>query len=287
MNLNELMENCHQRIEKLLHTYFSERMLAMDLQKAMAYSVTNGGKRIRPLLVYATGISLGGNLEDLDVPACAVELIHAYSLIHDDLPAMDNADIRRGKPSCHKAFNEALAILAGDALQPLAFEIIATHPALLTSEQRVSLVQTLSRACGVAGMAGGQSLDLAGYTSLVDMYKLKTGALLVASVEMGAIAANVKNPDILKYLKIYAENIGLAFQMQDDLLDFEVSEVTGKPQGLDLANKKLTLPAQLGVGKTREAVEELFASALDALSMLKEKGMLLREVGEYLMRRKM
>lgn len=287
MNLNELTETCHHRIEKVLRIYFQERMLAMDLQKAMAYSVTNGGKRIRPLLVYATGISLGGNLEDLDVAACAVELIHAYSLIHDDLPAMDNADIRRGKPSCHKAFNEALAILAGDALQPLAFEIIATHPALLTSEQRVALVQTLSRASGVAGMAGGQSLDLAGSASLVDMYKLKTGALLVASVEMGAIAANLKNPEILQYLKTYAENIGLAFQMQDDLLDFEASEVTGKPKGLDLMNKKLTLSAQLGVGKTREAVEKLFASALDSLLVLKEKGALLRELGENLMRRKM
>ena len=157
MKLEQLIDTCQTRTEKLFNHYLNESP-APQLEKAMTYSVRNGGKRIRPLLVYAAGLTLNGSLDALDAPACAIEFIHAYSLIHDDLPAMDNADLRRGKPSCHKAYNEALAILAGDALQPLAFEVIASHPAPLTTEQRLTMIKILSHAAGFKGMAAGQTL---------------------------------------------------------------------------------------------------------------------------------
>lgn len=285
MKLEQLIDTCQTRTEKLFNHYLNESP-APQLEKAMTYSVRNGGKRIRPLLVYATGLTLDGSLDTLDAPACAIEFIHAYSLIHDDLPAMDNADLRRGKPSCHKAYNEALAILAGDALQPLAFEVIASHPAPLTTEQRLTMIKILSHAAGFKGMAAGQTLDIEGATSLNEMYNLKTGALLVASAQLGAIAANTQNSDILYALKKYAENVGLAFQVQDDLLDFESPENTGKPQGLDATNKKNTYPTLIGIEETQKMVQTLFSNALSALNILGEKANILRELAHYLMQRK-
>lgn len=285
MKLEQLIDTCQTRTEKLFNHYLNESP-APQLEKAMTYSVRNGGKRIRPLLVYAAGLTLNGSLDALDAPACAIEFIHAYSLIHDDLPAMDNADLRRGKPSCHKAYNEALAILAGDALQPLAFEVIASHPAPLTTEQRLTMIKILSHAAGFKGMAAGQTLDIEGTTSLNEMYNLKTGALLVASAQLGAIAANTQNPDILYALKKYAENVGLAFQVQDDLLDFESPENTGKPQGLDATNKKNTYPTLIGIEETQKMVQTLFSNALSALNILGEKANILRELAHYLMQRK-
>lgn len=296
MILKELSAICQKRLENLFNQYLidssqdkyvREKLPATQLQQAMAYSVLNGGKRLRPLLVYATGIALDATLENLDIPAAAVELIHAYSLIHDDLPAMDNADLRRGKPTCHKAFNEGLAILAGDALQPLAFEIIASHPAELSAEQRLDMIKLVSHASGLKGMAGGQALDLAGTDSIIDMYNLKTGALLVASAKLGVIAANIKNPDILNAIENYASCLGLAFQIQDDFLDFVSSETTGKTQGIDEANKKITYLTLYGVEKTQEKINMLFANALQSLDVLKEKGELLRELSHAMKQRKM
>lgn len=285
MNLTELMNSVPTRLETLFAHYIKSSS-APELQKAMTYAVSNGGKRIRPLLVYAAGYALNASLENCDAPACAIEFIHAYSLVHDDLPAMDNSDLRRGQPSCHKAFNEALAILAGDALQPLAFEIIATHPASLTPEQRLNMIKILSHASGIDGMAAGQALDLAGTPDLTSMYHLKTGALLIASVKLGAIAANIKNPEILHALETYAKNIGLAFQIQDDLLDYENADTTGKPQGLDSENNKNTYPRLMGIEKTQQKIKELFDSALSALEILDEKSTILRELAYYLMQRK-
>ncbi len=195
-SLTHLIETCQSRITGLFDFYLQKKISqAPALQHAMYYSVSNGGKYLRPLLVYATGSIFDVPLEHLDIPACAVELIHSYSLIHDDLPAMDNADLRRGKPACHKAFTEAMAILAGDALQPLAYEIIANHPAQLSVEQRLEMIYRLSHASGLEGMAAGQALDIIGVDSLPaleHMYALKTGALFVTSVKLGMVAANVK-----------------------------------------------------------------------------------------------
>lgn len=288
MNLAELSTFCQTRLEKLFDYYLKDSLCpAKELQQAIAYAVFNGGKRIRPLLVYATGYALGAKWVNSDAPACAIELIHTYSLIHDDLPAMDNSDLRRGKPACHKAFTEALAILAGDALQPLAFEILASHPAELHAEQRLAMIKALSHASGQAGMVSGQALDLAGTDELTQMYQLKTGALLTASVKLGAIAADIKNPDILNALDQYAQNLGLAFQIQDDLLDFEHSATTGKPQGLDTTNNKVTLPTLIGIEQARKQIETLFADALTSLAVLDEKADILRELAHSLLQRKM
>lgn len=291
MRLDELFELCHKRIENLFHIYLNQPNYPdKKLKQAMSYAVQNGGKRIRPLLVYITGYIFNVNWNNLDAAACAIELIHAYSLTHDDLPAMDNADLRRGKPSCHKKFDEATAILAGDALQPLAFSILANHPSDLTSKQRLEMINVLSDASGANGMAAGQSLDLAGVDSLdmLDkMYQLKTGALLTASIKLGLIANHNENTIISNSLIKYIENIGLAFQIQDDLLDvINDSFITGKPQGLDALNNKITYPTLLGTENTSKKIEELFSIALQAIEALEEKAEILRELAYYLLQRR-
>ena len=191
LSFTDFTENCHSRIHAFLDRYLPISSHE-PLQHAMRYAVLNGGKRIRPLLVYAVGYAIDAPVDNLDLPASAVELIHSYSLIHDDLPAMDNADFRRGKPSCHRAFNEAIAILAGDALQPLAFEMIASHPADLSIEKRLHMIQILCHASGLNGMARGQAQDIAGVHSLEalqEMHLLKTGALIEASIQLGLLAS--------------------------------------------------------------------------------------------------
>lgn len=282
------MINYDSRLEALFNHYLqAQPAVASHLQQAMAYAVLNGGKRIRPLLVYATGQAVGAPLENCDVAAAAIELIHAYSLIHDDLPAMDNADLRRGKPACHKAFDEATAILAGDALQPLAFEIIATHPASLDAQQRIAMTQVLSQASGLHGMAGGQSLDILGVHSLqelIRMYQLKTGMLLAASVSLGILASSFVEETQQAYLKTFAELIGFAFQLQDDLLDFE--NETGKPVGLDAQNQKKTYPALAGIEKTRETIQQLFNQAFTVIKPLDDKADFLRQLTSSLLQRK-
>ncbi|SRR5579883_253270 len=287
MKFQEFTDDCQHRLDKLFNVYLKNSTIpAKKLQDAMTYAVLNGGKRIRPLLVYATGYALNASTENSDPPAIAIELIHAYSLIHDDLPAMDNSDLRRGKPACHKAFDEATAILAGDALQPLAFEILATHPATLEDSQRLAMIRILSDASGYQGMVSGQALDLAGTDAISEMYQLKTGALLIASVKLGAVAANVRDKKTLTALETFAKNIGLAFQMQDDLLDIEDSAITGKPKGLDTANKKITFPSLLGIEKTRAMIEELYSESLTALKTIGEKTLFLKELAEALLQRK-
>ena len=288
LSFTEFTQLCHSRLEKLFVLYLQNQPSSSEqLQQAMAYAVLNGGKRIRPLLVYATGYALDVAFDNLDVPAAAIELIHAYSLIHDDLPAMDNADLRRGKPSCHKAFTEAIAILAGDALQPLAFEIIASHPAKLTAEKRIAMIHILSEASGLNGMAAGQALDITGVNSLdtlTKMYQLKTGKLLTAAVRLGELASDHHTAPTLEK---FAENIGFAFQLQDDLLDIESeTHLLGKPQGIDAINHKKTYPAFIGIEKTREKIQEFFTGALAALEPLDEKADLLRELAHYLLQRK-
>ncbi len=292
-SLPELIENVQDRIEKLFKFYLVEaNSPAPLLQEAMAYGALNGGKRIRPLLLYAVGQALDVRLTDLDSAACAIELMHAYSLIHDDLPAMDNADLRRGKPSCHKVFGEAMAILAGDALQTLAFQLIASHPSKLGSDKKLEMVKILSEASGLYGMCGGQTLDITQHKivsseNLTQLHQLKTGALLTASVKLGILGAKPQSQAIEKGLVNYAQSLGLAYQIQDDLLDVESSSLElGKPQGLDAANHKVTFPALLGIKKTKHKIQELTTFALESIQLLGEKGIILQEIAELLLHRK-
>ena len=258
------------------------------LHQAMRYAVLGGGKRLRPLLVYATADALGTNGPELDALACAVELIHAYSLVHDDLPAMDNDALRRGQPTCHVAFGEAMAILAGDALQALAFELLASDPAAATRPATlVQMLSVLGQACGAGGMAGGQALDLGavGRTltlpELEHMHACKTGALIRASVRLGALAGGA-DPATQAALDAYAGALGLAFQVRDDILDVEGdASVLGKTAGKDAAADKPTFPSIIGMPAARARVTELTASALEAIAPLGEGGVLLRELAVY------
>ncbi|MBS0556450.1 MAG: (2E,6E)-farnesyl diphosphate synthase [Proteobacteria bacterium] len=261
------------------------------LHRAMRYAVLGGGKRLRPVLVYATGSALGAPLEALDAAACAVEVIHAYSLVHDDLPAMDDDDLRRGRPTCHVAFGEAMAILAGDALQALAFEILAADKAHLDATH-VDMLRTLAAACGAQGMAGGQALDLAavGKSLTVDaldrMHEHKTGALIRASVRLGALAAGCADATTLAALDAYGHAIGLAFQIRDDILDVEGDSATiGKTPGKDAANAKPTYPAILGMDASRARLAQLTHEAIDALAPLGECTDGLAELAHYVAER--
>jgi farnesyl diphosphate synthase len=287
--LSNLINVCQTRTENLFTRYLKElETPAPKLQEAMAYAVMNGGKRIRPLLVYATGMALGAEMEHLDSAASAVELMHSYSLIHDDLPSMDNADTRRGKPSCHKVYGEALAILAGDALQTLAFQIIIAQSDQISTSQRLALLEILSNASGIMGMAGGQALDISADDNTIEkvltLYRLKTGALLSASVKLGMVSANLADKSIQAQLEKFAAALGLAFQLQDDLLDAE--SATGKPQGLDIANNKYTYATLAGADQTRKKIQELNSEAMEAITVLGSKAMILQELAEYLLVRK-
>jgi farnesyl diphosphate synthase len=294
MSLDTLITTTQARTDKLFEFYLKETVSpAKSLQESMAYAVFNGGKRIRPLLVYAAGAVVDAELEDLDAAACAVELIHSYSLIHDDLPAMDNADLRRGKPSCHKVYGEAMAILAGDALQAFVFQILASHPNQLPAQQRLEMISVLSKASGPFGMAAGQALDMTimnkniSLDELKQLYQLKTGALLSASIKLGMLGA----PELASQTKIalekYAAYIGLAFQIQDDLLDIESeTAILGKPQGLDTVNNKMTYPTIMGIPETRKKVQILTDLALDSIIGLGAKANILKELADFLLKRK-
>jgi farnesyl diphosphate synthase len=256
-----------------------------ELHRAMRYAVLGGGKRLRPLLVYAAGHALGCDGPVLDAPACAVELIHAYSLVHDDLPAMDDDALRRGRPTCHIVFGEAMAILAGDALQALAFELLAQAP--VEASIGMAMQRSLGRACGAEGMAGGQALDLAAVgrvlslAELEHMHACKTGALIRASVQLGAMAAGA-DVATLDALDRYAHAVGLAFQVRDDILDVEgESAVIGKTAGKDAAADKPTFPSILGLDTSRARLDELTDEALAALGPLDAPHSLLRELALY------
>lgn len=263
------------------------------LHEAMRYAVLGGGKRIRPTLVYAAGAVVGASLESLDGPACAVECIHAYSLIHDDLPAMDNDALRHGKPSCHKAFGEALAILAGDALQALAFQVLSQDGALVPSPAtRLQMLNVLAQAAGSRGMAGGQAIDLAAVgqaltlAELENMHIHKTGALIRASVVLGALSQPGVSPDKLERLDHYAKCVGLAFQIHDDILDvIGDSGILGKTAGADLALEKPTYPALLGLEGAREHAHALHQEALASLDALGPEADTLRWIANYIVKR--
>ena len=290
-SLEQRLKPLRERADRVL----ANRLPAVEtapamLHEAMRYSVLAPGKRVRPVLTYATGQALGASLEQLDAPAIAVELIHAYSLIHDDLPAMDDDDLRRGRPTCHRQFDEATAILAGDALQALAFEVLVTDSRRPASPQcQAEMVRTLALASGSVGMAGGQAFDLAAVGKSLSLEELerihahKTGALIRASVRLGFLASGHDDETLSARLDEYASAIGLAFQVRDDILDVEGdTEVIGKPQGSDQAQDKPTYPDLLGIDKAKQTARDLCQAAICAVEPLGSAGETLAMLATYI-----
>jgi farnesyl diphosphate synthase len=261
------------------------------LHEAMRYAVFNGGKRVRPLLVYAAGECLQIKENVLDSPAAAIELLHAFSLVHDDLPAMDDDDLRRGKPTLHRKYDEATAILAADAMQPLAFSVLADTPDT-TAGSRVRLVRLVADACGSLGMTGGQSLDLAAEgrslsaDAIEHMYAMKTGALIHAAVLSAALLAeSIPQPE-MSAIDAFGRTIGIAFQIKDDILDVEGdTDVIGKQAGADERLRKATYPGLLGIEQARQRCEELLRSALQRLDDFGDRAASLRWLARFIVER--
>jgi len=292
--LKEYLTICQSRVEQALEDRLPPaHILPRKLHQAMRYSTLDGGKRMRPMLTYCTGNVLGIAPEALDGVACAVEFIHVYSLIHDDLPAMDDDDLRRGKATCHKQFDEATAILTGDALQALAFEVLAHDATMNASPQaRLKMITTLAKASGSQGMVGGQAIDLESVGTklslpeLENMHIHKTGALIRASVMMATLAKPDLDPAIASKLDHYAKCIGLSFQVKDDILDEESDTATlGKTQGKDKDNDKPTYPALLGLAGAKQKAQELHENALESLSVFGAEADLLRDLSLYIIQR--
>ena len=291
----ERLAQWRARVERVLESRLpAVTAVPVRLHEAIRYSVLGAGKRVRPALVYAAAETVGLPLERVDGAACAVELIHAYSLVHDDLPAMDDDDLRRGRPTCHKAYDEATAILVGDALQVLAFRILARDKALPDDPAvRLRIIDLLADAAGTAGMAGGQALDLAAagrslsVAAIEDIHRRKTGALIRASVLMGAACQPTLAPEKFSALERFGDHIGLAFQIQDDLLDVEGdAALMGKATGADEALDKPTHPAIAGVAQSRSRVAELHRRALADLHEFAVPGTPLEFVANWLLERR-
>ena len=286
--------DCRTRVERALDQWLpAASMQPQELHSAMRYATLGDGKRVRPVLVYAAGQALGVKPDCLDGAACAVELIHAYSLVHDDLPAMDDDDLRRGRPTCHRAYDEATAILAGDALQTLAFRVLCEDDGLcIDRADRLRMIAELAHASGSRGMAGGQALDIAATGREIDLAQLenlhihKTGALILASVRLGALAAGAANDPRVPGLERYAKCIGLAFQVRDDVLDVEgETETLGKTRGKDAAADKATYPALIGLDAAREMAQRLIEEALDNIAMFDDAANPLRQLAHYIVGR--
>ncbi len=299
-------EEYQHRIERILETtlvssstFFSPSLSLSHLNEAMRYSALGGGKRVRPLLVYATGEALNVDVALLDLPAAAIEYIHAYSLVHDDLPSMDDDALRRGKPTTHLAFDEATAILAGDALQTMAFQLLSSPMQGICAENQLKILNILATASGADGMVKGQSIDLAavGKTltegELETMHNHKTGALITASVEMASYCmetvAQATSELVVqqrKNLTDYSKAIGLAFQVRDDILDIQSdTETLGKQQGADIAAGKPTYPSIMGMSAAKEKLFKLHQNALDSLVDFEEEADSLREIASFIVKR--
>jgi len=292
--LKEYLVSVQNRVERSLDLRLpNENIIPNKLHQAMRYTVLEGGKRMRPMLTYCTGKALGLDEDQLDGSACAVELIHVYSLIHDDLPAMDDDDLRRGKATCHIAYDEATAILTGDALQALAFEVLANDKSIkVNSLSRLKMITTLTKASGSQGMVGGQAIDLASVGTQLNLPELenmhihKTGALIRASVNMAALSKADIDPAIAKNLDHYAKCIGLSFQVKDDILDEESDTATlGKTQGKDQDNDKPTYPALLGLAGAKQKAQELHEQAIESLASFGSEADLLRDLSLYIIQR--
>jgi farnesyl diphosphate synthase len=295
VSLQQLIADCQARVNQLLNQQLpAAESTPSRLHQAMRYSALDAGKRLRPLLVYACGNSFSAEQADLDACALAIECIHVYSLIHDDLPAMDDDDLRRGKATCHIEFDEATAILAGDALQSLAFELLIKHPFSHSAKaHQLAMLETLAVASGSIGMGGGQMIDLEAtgkqqtLDDLQQMHRMKTGALIQASIRFGYLAANITEPDITTRLDKYSDLIGLAFQVKDDILDVEAdTETLGKPSGSDQAANKSTFVALMGLAGAKAYASQLVKEAKLALTEIPTDTARLEQIADFIISRK-
>jgi geranylgeranyl diphosphate synthase type II len=282
-----------QTVDRVLNEWVPEETVdPSSIHRAMRYSLFAGGKRIRPILAIAAAYAVTDSPAGVEQAAATLELVHTYSLVHDDLPALDNDDLRRGRPTCHKVFGDAIAILAGDALLTLSFEVLSRLPGI-GAERKIRLVEELSRAAGtVGGMIGGQVNDIEGErqkptAALLDsIHRAKTGALLRASVRMGAVYAGASEQQI-GALSDYGEHIGLAFQIIDDVLDVEESsEALGKTAGKDEAQQKITFPAVYGLRRSHEMAEEERLAAHQAVSGFGDRAQRLHQIADFIVQRK-
>ncbi|WMO12748.1 (2E,6E)-farnesyl diphosphate synthase [Pseudoalteromonas piscicida] len=293
--LQEKLLSAKTRVETTVLHYFDNVIdTEENIKSATRYSIENGGKRLRPFLVYCTGELFGAAPEDLDKAAAAIECVHSYSLVHDDLPAMDDDELRRGRPTCHIQFDEATAILAGDALQTLAFELLSEHQFAVNHLAQIKMISALAKASGLQGMVGGQALDIAAtdrsitIDELERIHKLKTGALLSCAVELGILCGNPElvTEQACNAIRTYGRAIGLAFQVRDDILDVEGdTAVLGKPQGSDIEHNKSTYPALLGLEQAKEKAEQLIDEALDALTKIDGDTEILADLAKYIIDR--
>lgn len=293
--LQEKLLSAKTRVETTVLHYFDNVLdTEENIKSATRYSIENGGKRLRPFLVYCTGELFGAAPEDLDKAAAAIECVHSYSLVHDDLPAMDDDELRRGRPTCHIQFDEAAAILAGDALQTLAFELLSEHQFAVSHHAQIKMISALAKASGLQGMVGGQALDIAATNRSISIdeleriHKLKTGALLSCAVELGILCGNPElvTEQACNAIRTYGRAIGLAFQVRDDILDVEGdTAVLGKPQGSDIEHNKSTYPALLGLEQAKEKAEQLIDEALDALTKIDGDTEILADLAKYIIDR--
>jgi geranylgeranyl diphosphate synthase type II len=294
--LKAYLQDRQKIVEEALQHYLPADDIPAKIYEAVHYGVFNGGKRIRPILCLAAAEAVGGDLASAMPVACALELIHTYSLIHDDLPAMDNDDFRRGKPTCHKVFGEDMAILAGDALLTEAFVLLSRAEKVrlsgFSAERRLAVIQEIAYAAGICGMVGGQALDVlsgkseSGEDTLREIHRRKTGALIVAAVKSGAIIFNA-GKDKIQSLAEYGINAGLAFQIADDILNVEGDrELMGKETGSDAAHNKLTYPSLLGMELAKEKLAKYIDAAVASLSNFDERAMPLIVIARYVMERK-
>jgi len=294
LSFQSLVEEYQSRADQSLDHWLPVATVnPIRLHQAMRYAVLAPGKRVRPILVYATAKALGLDLARVDGAAAAVEIIHAYSLIHDDLPAMDDDDLRRGRPTCHRKYDEATAILAGDALQALAFYIISHDPNMIDdASARMKMIENLSLFSGSRGMAGGQAIDLESVGKSLNIAELetmhihKTGALIRTCIQLAALSTDVLDDEQFRALDSYAKCIGLSFQVQDDILDVIADTATlGKPQGSDRALNKPTFPSIIGLEASREKAQELHQMALTAIAKFGEEASILRYISAWFVER--
>jgi geranylgeranyl diphosphate synthase, type II len=291
--LKAYLEDRQGIVEEALQRYLPENDIPAEIYEAVRYSVFNGGKRIRPILCLAAAEAVGGDLAPAMPVACALELIHTYSLIHDDLPSMDNDDFRRGKPTCHKVFGENMAILAGDALLTEAFVLLSrAEKVMFSAERRLAVIQEIANAAGISGMVGGQALDVlseksgADENTLIEIHRRKTGALIVAAVKSGAIIFNA-GKDKIQSLNEYGINVGQAFQIADDILNVEGdSKKMGKGTGSDAARNKVTYPSMFGMETAKEKLAKHIEAAVASLSGFDERAMPLVVIARYIKERK-